>query len=156
MKSICLPIISRIFFTAIAATFLFAQSTRAGTTNFTFATDPFSSGQISGIFRGGDNVDATALAGVWFPSNGNPDGYVAITQSGTNAAGWGHRAYIVFDDFEAGLVVKAFTFTVDLRIGGGGDANNPADGFSVNYARESDSIVQNPATGTFASSPAGE
>ncbi|MCZ7637812.1 MAG: hypothetical protein M5U12_18305 [Verrucomicrobia bacterium] len=48
---------------------------------------------------------------------------------------------MLFKDLEPGLVVKAFTFECDLRIGGG--HNNPADGFSLNYVRDTDPIVAN-------------
>jgi hypothetical protein len=39
-------------------------------------------------------------------------------------------------------------------VGGGEDP--PADGFSMNYARENDPVVLNPASGAFAASPTGE
>jgi len=54
----------------------------------------------------------------------------------------------VFDDLDKGLVVKAFTFECDLRIGGG--TSQPADGFSLNYVRASDPLATNgsPFAGT--------
>ncbi|MBI2928649.1 MAG: SMP-30/gluconolactonase/LRE family protein [Verrucomicrobia bacterium] len=53
---------------------------------------------------------------------------------------------IVFDDFDSGLIVKAFTFTCDLRVGNPSDQGTPpADGFSISYARASDPVI---TTGT--------
>ena len=54
----------------------------------------------------------------------------------------------MFDDLDKGLVVKAFTFECDLRIGGG--TAQPADGFSLNYVRASDPLASNgsPFAGT--------
>jgi hypothetical protein len=48
----------------------------------------------------------------------------------------------LFPDFDTGLVVQGFTFDVDLRVGNAiGNGGRPADGFSVNYARSSDAVV---------------
>ncbi len=78
---------------------------------------------------------------VWYPENGNPasGGYLSITDNIDSQTG-----IIVFDDFDDGLIVKGFNFKVDLRIGNSSDSPDfrPADGFSVNYARESDPVVQ--------------
>lgn len=52
---------------------------------------------------------------------------------------------VLFDDFDQGLVVAGFTFEADLRIGDG--QPNPADGFSINYARGSDPILTALAAG---------
>jgi len=46
---------------------------------------------------------------------------------------------ILFPDFDAGLVVAAFTFEADLRIGNG--TPSPADGFSINYVRANDPVL---------------
>ena len=67
-------------------------------------------------------------------SGGATDGYLSITD-----AKGGQRATVVFDDLDKGLVVKAFTFECDLRIGGG--TSRPADGFSLNYVRASDPLA---------------
>ncbi len=67
-------------------------------------------------------------------SGGSSDGYLSITDAkGTQ------RATVVFDDLDKGLVVKAFTFECDLRIGGG--TASPADGFSLNYVRANDPLA---------------
>jgi len=71
------------------------------------------------------------------------DGYLSVTD-----ARGGQRATVVFNDLDAGLVVKAFVFEADLRIGGG--TARPADGFSLNYVRAGDPIIANgtPFAGT--------
>ncbi len=49
---------------------------------------------------------------------------------------------MLIPDFDNGMVVKAFTFEVDLRVGNPvGNDGRPADGFSVNYARANDPVV---------------
>ena len=67
-------------------------------------------------------------------SGGATDGYLSITDAKS-----GQRATVVFDDLDKGLVVKAFTFECDLRIGGG--TARPADGFSLNYVRANDPLA---------------
>ena len=54
----------------------------------------------------------------------------------------GQHASVLIPDFDHGLVVKAFTFEVDLRIGNAtGQGGRPADGFSISFARASDPVV---------------
>ncbi len=75
----------------------------------------------------------------WRPDGGNPaaGGYLSITDAIDSQGG-----IIVFDDFDNGLVVKGFNFKVDLRVGNSSDADGrPADGFSVNFARQTDPII---------------
>jgi hypothetical protein len=73
-------------------------------------------------------------------SGGAADGYLAITD-----AKGGQQTCLVFKDLEAGLVVKAFTFEADLRIGGG--TARPADGISINYVRAGDPLLTNADNG---------
>jgi hypothetical protein len=52
------------------------------------------------------------------------------------------HASVLIPDFDAGLVVKAFTFEVDLRVGNAtGEGGRPADGFSISYAHADDPVV---------------
>ena len=76
-------------------------------------------------------------------SGGASDGYLSITDARS-----GQRATVVFDDLDKGLVVQAFNFECDLRIGGG--SSQPADGFSLNYVRANDPLATNgsPFAGT--------
>ncbi len=68
----------------------------------------------------------------------NNSGYVALFDSVDSM-----YAAMLIPDFDAGLVVKAFTFEVDLRIGNAtGEGGRPADGFSISYARADDPVVQ--------------
>ncbi|MCZ7641305.1 MAG: hypothetical protein M5U12_37775 [Verrucomicrobia bacterium] len=79
---------------------------------------------------------------------GNPatGGYLAITRAANS-----QYSQILFPDFDNGLIVRAFTFDCDLRLGNAtGNDGRPADGFSINYARSDDPAVvflqNNPGT----------
>ncbi len=101
----------------------------AGVVELNFNTDPSASGLIITT----DQAEWRADGGA---SGANGDGYLSITD-----ARGSQRGGILFADLEPGLVVKAFTFECDLRIGGG--TAQPADGFSLNYARSTDPIISN-------------
>ncbi|MBX7106728.1 MAG: hypothetical protein K1X57_21820, partial [Gemmataceae bacterium] len=93
---------------------------------FDFNSDP------SGVLNTYGNAE-------WRSEGGNPasGGYLVITDAINSQGG-----IIVFDDFDNGLVVKGFNFKVDLRIGNPtGNDGRPADGFSVNFARQNDPII---------------
>jgi hypothetical protein len=68
-------------------------------------------------------------------SGAKGDGYLSVT----DALG-SQRGVLIFNDLENGLVVKAFTFDMDVRIGGS-TSSRPADGFSVNYCSADDPVV---------------
>ncbi len=51
----------------------------------------------------------------------------------------GTRSIIVFPDFEEGFAVSGFTFSVDCRIGAG--TTDPADGFSISFARSGNPLI---------------
>jgi hypothetical protein len=149
--------IHKIFRTAVALACVGAAE--AATVEFKFDSDP---ADILTIARGGDNGTLSALAGAWFPTGGSTlqtgvdpstNGYFAITQTTPTETVHGMRSVIVFDDFDSGMVVGGFTFAADLRIGGG--IGNPADGFSLSFARANDSVVLNPAGGRFGDAPNG-
>jgi hypothetical protein len=74
----------------------------------------------------------------WRDSGGvNNSGYVALFDAVN-----GQYAAVMLPDFDNGLIVKGFTFEVDLRVGNAtGNDGRPADGFSINYARASDPVV---------------
>jgi hypothetical protein len=76
---------------------------------------------------------------MWRATKGvNNSGYVSLFDAVNSKT-----AAIMFPDFDSGLVVKAFTFECDLRVGnarGQGDGR-PADGFSISYARANDPVV---------------
>ena len=104
-------------------------ASRAGTVTIDFNTDP----SLSGLYQ-----EVGATSSEWRQDGGatgaNGDGYLSVTD-----ARGGQRSTLVFKDLEPGLVVKAFIFECDLRIGGG--TARPADGFSLNYVREGDPII---------------
>lgn len=104
--------------------------TQAGTAFYDFNTDP--SEQL--------NFIGSLGAGAFWRDTGGVDnsGYVALFDAADS-----QYAGVLIPDFDQGLVVKAFTFEVDLRVGNSTDADGrPADGFSVNYARATDPFVQ--------------
>ena len=74
----------------------------------------------------------------WRSSGGvNDSGYVSLF----DAVG-GLAAAVMLPDFDSGLIVKAFTFEVDLRVGNPTTTDGrPADGFSINYARAGDNVI---------------
>ena len=111
----------------------------AGSVSYNFDTDP------TGILSFYGNA-------AYVPTDGNPatGGYLSLTDAINS-----QRSFIVFDDFDNGLVVKAFSFSMDVRIGGGN--TTPADGFSVDYVRASDPVLVDPASmNGWASNPGGE
>ncbi len=107
---------------------LVSTSAFAGEIELDFNSDPAATGLIQ-IYGGSPEWRADGGA-----SGANGDGYLSITD-----ARGGESGTIVFADLEPGLVVKAFRFEVDLRVGGG--TAQPADGFSINYASSDDPVV---------------
>jgi len=108
---------------------LLVTSARAATNIINFNSDPSS----TGLYKEPPGGSSAA----WRPSGGASgapnDGYLAI-----NDASGGAYGVLAFKDLEAGLIVKAFSFECDLRVGGG--RNRPADGFSLNYVSSNDPI----------------
>src|ERR1051325_6400880 len=135
--------------TTVAAACWFAASIHASTNVFNFDSNP------SGIL----NVIAVGGGGTWYPTNGSTlepgvvdqstNGFLAISDAGNS-----QRATIIFDDFDSGYVVAGFSFSMEVRVGGGTDM--PADGFSINYARANDPVILNADGNGFAASPTGE
>jgi len=117
----------RKLFTALASGLLFTGAAMAGTATFDFNSDPSASGDL--------RLFGNAM---WVPDGGLTgaagDGYLVVTRSAGSQS-----SSIVFADFDSGEVVQAFTFEADFRIGNG--TQNPADGFSVNYARAGDPVL---------------
>lgn len=123
------------------------ESARAGTATFDFQTDP--------------NIDYPTFeqkgTSIWVDPTADPtlknNGYIEVTASANS-----QRGVILMPDIDNGLPIRGFTFECDLRIGGG--TENPADGFSLNYARSSDPVIadiNNGGSGSgFAASPGGE
>lgn len=109
---------------------LAASSAYAGSAKFDFSSDPAAAGlQIFGP----NAPDAYVTTG------GNPGGYLSINNA-VNSSG----ATIIFPDFDKGLVVTSFKFSVDLRVGNGiGNGGRPADGFAISYARSNDPLIVN-------------
>ena len=56
-----------------------------------------------------------------------------------------HVRRVLVSNFDPGEIVAGFTFECDLRIGNGDP--NPADGFSINYCRNSDPVLTALAAG---------
>lgn len=86
--------------------------------------------QVADFILNSNNQDS----GTWMQENGN--GFIRLTPAVDSRS-----AAILFPDFDEGLVVSAFDFSVDVRLGDG--TNPPADGFSINYARSDDPAIAN-------------
>jgi hypothetical protein len=134
-----------------AACILLASSAQASTNYIDFNSDPTTSGILTVLHRTG-----ASGGGTWSPTDGAPsdpggtNGFFSITDAGP-----GQRCTILFSDLDTNLVVKAFTFSMDIRVGRFDD-QQPADGFSINYARANDPVIlHNDGTG-YAASPTGE
>jgi hypothetical protein len=106
-------------------------SASAATYTNNFDTDPSTDNQIVISGNGAS----------WQPTGGNPDtgGFLRITPAQGSQFG-----AILFKDFDQGLVVAGFTFECDVRIGNG--TTSPADGFSINYVRAGDPVLQYAST----------
>ena len=96
---------------------------------FDFNEDP----QLSGLLTNYGNASWISWGGVGSSTNAS-DGWLEIT-----SATGSRSSAIVFQDFDNGAVVQGFTFECDLRIGNG--TADPADGFSINYARAGDPVL---------------
>ncbi len=118
----------KIVLTTVAAGLMCAHSAYAGSATYDFNTDPSLSGTSTNYGKAEWNPDGGA-------SGATGDGYLSVSD-GTSQA-----STILFNDFDAGAVVKAFTFECDLRVGNG--TQSPADGFSVNYVRANDPALAN-------------
>src|SRR5579872_3077972 len=108
---------------------------QAASTFFNFNSDPAVSGSLT--LYGNATWQPTDGAGA--STNAN-DGYIEVTPS----QGY-QRGAVVFADFDNGSIIKAFTFEADVRIGNG--TAQPADGFSINYARSNDPVLNDVAAG---------
>src|SRR5260221_6670718 len=112
----------------------------AATASFNFNSNPTASGTLT--LYGNANWQSTGGSGA---ATNTTDGFIEVTPS----AG-GMRGAVVFSDFDNGAIIKAFTFDADVRIGNG--TAQPADGFSISYARSNDPVLNdvaaagNPAT----------
>src|SRR3954470_5696337 len=146
--------IIRPFCCAISAlVVLVTGNARASTNVFNFDSDP--SGVLT-IRQGSDGGVPANLPGEWFASGGSPleagvsdqstNGYLAITQTTPDLSAHGMRSTIVFDDFDSGLVIAGFSFSCDVRVGAGN--STPADGFSINFARDTDLAISSDSFGS--------
>src|SRR5882762_5781804 len=104
-----------ILFKGLLLGLLTVASAPAATNIINFDTDP----RPLGLYALHGNVlDINGADASWRPSGGASgganDGYLAVTD-----ASGGSHSVLVFKDLENGLIVKAFTFECDLRIGGG-------------------------------------
>lgn len=130
-----IPIRGGLFLALGAATL----SLQAGTATFDLNTDPAT----------GTNTFVLTGNAMWFPTGGNPGGFLRITEAVDS-----QRSAILFPDIDQGRIVKAFNFSMDVR-SGDSEGERAADGFSINYARAEDPIIEGiigGGTGPFAGS----
>jgi hypothetical protein len=113
--------------TCVLAGLLCAASAQAGSADYNFNTDPIAAGLMTFYGSGYWNANGGA-------TGADGDGYLVVTEA------TGQSSRIIFNDFDAGKVVKAFEFEADFRIGNG--SSSPADGFSVSYARAGDPVIE--------------
>jgi hypothetical protein len=145
--------------TLIAVGLLGGRAAQAASVTYDFNSDPSALLDFGGTLWNGTTTTGTGSA-IWKSTGGagpvgnttngpvkavSGDGYLQITFA-TATCGATPTAYtsglsgcVLFDDFDKGLVIAGFTFEADLRIGDGDP--NPADGFSINYARASDPVL---------------
>jgi len=143
----------------MGACLLAAGAAYAGQKSYDFNTDPTSVLNFGGTLWNG-TANTGAGSANWKSSGGagpigsttngpvkgvNGDGFLQLTFATATcgstpvALSSGLSGCVLFDDFDNGLVVAGFTFEADLRIGDG--QPNPADGFSINYARANDPVL---------------
>lgn len=133
-------------FTAVLLALATAGPARAGTTNFTFQTDPTQlnlDGTRSMFFGGSHNhANPAGASYCWSSTNGAggiADGYLSLVD---NIASMGLVA--VVPPLDTNAPVAAFTIDMDLRVGNPTNANSrPADGWSVSFCRPTDMVVSN-------------
>lgn len=112
---------------SVLAGFALVVLGQAGSAVFDFETDP----TLLGL-----QIFSTS-ASVWQNGGGNPGGFLELTPPVN-----GQTTVLIFPDLDNGAIVQAFTFAADLRVGNGtGNSGRPADGFSINYARDGDPIL---------------
>ena len=104
-----------------------AFSANAGEKTWDFETDPFEEFPF---------ITSTQEDFVWggqgwddWGAEGNPGGFFSITEATGSTS-----TIAVLPDIDNGEFVKAFTMTMDLRMGNG-TTDRPADGISINFAR---------------------
>jgi hypothetical protein len=135
---------------------LAAASAHAGTFQTDFSTDPSTNLNFGGSLwdgvtttgTGSANWQTNGGAGKFGSTSSGPvlgvtnDGFLQLTFADHNCESNLSTSLcggVLFDDFDNGLVVAAFTFDADLRIGNGNPS--PADGFSINYVRDNDPVL---------------
>ncbi|MBU6401154.1 MAG: hypothetical protein KGS61_12610, partial [Verrucomicrobia bacterium] len=132
------------------------SSSKAGSFQADFNTDPSAILNFGGSLWDGVTTSHTGTA-KWIPSGGagpfgtttngpvlgqTNDGFLQLTfgdPSCSGTLGSYEIGGVLFTNFDGNLIVQAFTFECDLRIGNGNP--NPADGFSINYCANNDPVV---------------
>jgi hypothetical protein len=131
---------------------LIAQSAQAGTATYDFTTDPTTGANPLTINQTGfTDINGTSV--YWKDAGGNPGGFLGVCWplgSSTTIAR--------FPDIDNGQLVSSFTLETDLRIGNPQQNERPADGFSINFARDTDPVLTTdpPTAAQFATSGAVE
>jgi hypothetical protein len=143
----------------LATVGLSCASAYAGSLTVDFNTDPTGTLNFAGTEWDGITTTRTGST-AWIKDGGVPmgatangpqlgasgNGYLQLTTAGLDGAKTTYETGgVVFNDFDAGLIVAGFTFECDLRIGNGDP--NPADGFSISYARANDPVLVAVAAG---------
>lgn len=149
---------STLLVATIASFFMGSSATgTAGIFTANFNSDPSSILNFGGSLWDGSTTARTGSAN-WRNTDGagpvgstakgpatgvNGDGFLQLTFASPDCSST-LSSYlcggILFDDFDKGATVAGFTFECDLRIGNG--TQSPADGFSINYVRNTDPVLK--------------
>ena len=150
-------IMRRVTLKAIVGALLCSGSAYAGSASYNFnslsATNGLNFGGslwdgVTTSGTGSANIESSGGAGAFGSTANGPvtgvmgDGFLQLTFADPSCFGSFFSSLcggILFPDFDAGLVVSAFTLEADLRIGNG--TTSPADGFSINYVRNDDPVL---------------
>jgi hypothetical protein len=131
----------------------------AGHTNFDFTIDPVLTGNDPTgnplfYFAGAHNHNNPASPDYyWRASNGNPGGYMALTDNQNNDSLIVVLPQVDFYTNASAVVtpspIRNFKIDVDVRVGNPTNGNSaPADGFSFSFARSTDPALLNAINGT--------
>jgi hypothetical protein len=78
----------------------------------------------------------------WGAKGNDSDGFLSLSEAIANTS-----SVVVFHDLLDGAIAKRFTFSMDVRTGNG-KTELPGNGFSINFARSNDPMLENLETGS--------
>ena len=117
---------------------LLTYAAQGGSVTYDFDTDPVGVLDIRGNDATGVPWDPTTGQPRWQAKGGNPaaGGFLALCYATDY-----FDTHVLFPDLDPGKVVTAFHFECDLRVGNS-QGDRGADGFSINFARSYDPVIE--------------